>query len=50
MLMNKIIFENIYHVIPIWKWCELNFALKKTIISDSDVIAYASFILSEDIE
>ena len=50
MLMNKIIFENIYNVIPTWKWCELSFALKKTIISDSDVISYASFILSEGME
>lgn len=50
MLMNKINFENIYNLIPKWKWCELSFALNKTIISSRDVISYASFILSEDME
>lgn len=50
MLMNKINFENIYNLIPKWKWCELSFALNKTIISSRDVISYASFILSEDLE
>lgn len=50
MLMNKIIFENIYNLIPKWKWCELSFALNRTIISCRDIISYASFILSEDLE
>lgn len=50
MLMNKIIFENIYNLIPKWRWCDLKFALKKTIILDRDVISYSSFILSEDVE
>lgn len=50
MLNNKVVFESIYKIIPKWKWCELNFALKKSIISNRDVISYASFILSEEIE
>lgn len=50
MLMNKINFENIYNLIPKWKWCELSFALNKTIISSRDIISYASFILSKELE
>lgn len=33
-----------------WKWGELKFALEKVIISNRDIISYAIFILSEDME
>ncbi len=50
MLKSKVNFNNISDVISKWKWSELKVGLEKSIISNSDIISYATLILSDDLE
>ena len=50
MLKQRIDFEKIYEHIPLWKWSELAFGLKKSLLSVEEIKAYALFILTEETE
>lgn len=50
MLKRKVNFDRICDVIPNWKWGELKIGIEKSIISNRDIISYAIWVLSEDME
>lgn len=50
MLKSKIDFDRMCDIMSKWNWNELKLGLEKSIISNNDVISYAVFILSENIE
>lgn len=50
MFKYNIDFEEICELISKWKWSELEIGLNKGIISKNDIISYALFILSENLE
>lgn len=50
MLGSKVKFDRICDNIPNWKWNELKVGLGKSIISNREIISYAVFVLSEDME
>lgn len=50
MLKRKVNFDRVCDVIPNWKWGELKVGLEKSIISNKDIISYAIWVLSEDME
>ena len=50
MLGSKVKFDRICNNIPNWKWNELKVGLEKSIISNREIISYAVFVLSEDME
>ena len=50
MLDRKIDFQRICTNVKEWKWNELKIGLKKSLISEKDIIFYANQILSEGME
>lgn len=50
MLKNKIDFDRICDIIPVWSWSELKVGLEKSLISYSEIISYAVRILSDEVD
>lgn len=50
MLRSTVNFYRICDIIPNWKWNELKVGLKKSIISNTEIISYAVLALSEDMD
>lgn len=50
MLRSMVNFYRICDIIPNWKWNELKVGLKKSIISNTEIISYAVLALSEDMD
>lgn len=50
MSKYNINFERLYNIIQNWTWRELEYGVKKSIISEKDIVGFATKLLSEDLE